>query len=84
MVWFSKGWPLPTNRRTNINSAFINYPACYKLGGIKITIMTFEQFYKEVTVESKVEATRAYVRILWNNAYTIDQAIHNLKTMHEG
>ena len=45
--------------------------------------MTFEQFYKEVTEKSKVEATKEYVRILWNNAYTIDQAIHNLKTMHE-
>ncbi len=46
--------------------------------------MTFEQFYKEVTDKAKVEATREYVRILWDNAYTIDQAIHNLKTMHEG
>jgi len=46
--------------------------------------MTFEQFYKKVIKESKVEASREYVRILWVNAYTIEQAIHNLKTMHEG
>ena len=45
--------------------------------------MIFEQFYKEVTEKSKVNAHREYVRILWDNAYTIEQAIHNLETMHE-
>lgn len=45
--------------------------------------MTFEQFYIEITTQSKVNATKKYVRILWDEAYTIDQAIHNLLTMHE-
>lgn len=45
--------------------------------------MTFEQFYKEVTEKSKVNATKEYVRILWDNAYTIEEAIHNLETMNE-
>lgn len=45
--------------------------------------MTFEQFYKKVTSESLVVATKEYVRILWDNAYTIEQAIHNLKTKDE-
>jgi hypothetical protein len=45
--------------------------------------MTFEQFYQEVAKQSGVYAERKYVRILWDNAYTIEQAIHNLKTMHE-
>ena len=45
--------------------------------------MTFEQFYKEVTEKSKVNAPPKYIRILWDNAYTIEQAIRNLETMDE-
>jgi len=45
--------------------------------------MTFKQFYEKVTKESGVIATETYVRILWDNAYTIEQAIHNLKTMDD-
>ncbi len=44
--------------------------------------MTFEQFYKEVTAKAGVQATKKYVRILWEHAYTIEQAIHNLQTMN--
>ena len=45
--------------------------------------MTFEQFYQEVTKQSGVNAERKYVRILWDKAYNVEQAIYNLKTMHE-
>jgi len=45
--------------------------------------MTFEQFYQTVTKQAGVNATKEYVRILWSNAYTIEQAVHNLQTMDE-
>ena len=45
--------------------------------------MTFEQFYQEVIKQASVNAKRNYVRILWENAYTIEQAVHNLQTMNE-
>ena len=45
--------------------------------------MTFEQFYQTVTKQAGVNATKEYVRILWSNAYTTEQAIHNLQTMDE-
>lgn len=45
--------------------------------------MNFEQYYIEVTTQSQVFPSVDYVRILWSNAYTIDQAVHNLKTMHD-
>jgi hypothetical protein len=44
--------------------------------------MTFNQFYQEVIRLSLVYAERKYVRILWDNAYSIEQAVHNLKTMN--
>jgi len=45
--------------------------------------MTFEEYYKKVTEKSGVFATVKYVRILWERAYTIDQAVHALKTMDD-
>ena len=45
--------------------------------------MTFKQFYETVTKQAEIMATEKYVKILWDNAYTIEQAVHNLKTMHE-
>lgn len=45
--------------------------------------MTFEQFYQTVTRQANVIATKEYVRILWSNAYTIEQSVHNLQTMNE-
>jgi hypothetical protein len=45
--------------------------------------MTFEQFYQEVIKQSSVNAERKYVRILWDNAYTVEQAVRNLQTMNE-
>jgi hypothetical protein len=45
--------------------------------------MTFQQFYQEVIKKSGVNAEQKYVRILWDNAYTIEQAIHNLQTMND-
>ena len=47
------------------------------------TKMTFEQFYQTVTKQANVATTKEYVRILWSNAYTIEQAVHNLQTMDE-
>ena len=48
-----------------------------------INEMTFEQFYQTVTKQASVNASKEYVRILWSNAYTIEQAVHNLQTMDE-
>lgn len=45
--------------------------------------MKFKQFYETVTIKSGVTATEKYVRILWDNAYTIEQAVHNLQTMND-
>ena len=45
--------------------------------------MTFERFYKEVISRTEVKATKKYVRILWERAYTIDQACHALETMND-
>jgi hypothetical protein len=52
-------------------------------GAVKETKMTFAQFYQTVTKQASVNATKEYVRILWSNAYTIEQAVHNLQTMDE-
>lgn len=45
--------------------------------------MTFEQFYQTVTKQAGVNAAKEYVRILWFNAYTIEQAVHNIQTIGE-
>jgi hypothetical protein len=45
--------------------------------------MTFEQFYQEVIQQANINATKDYVRILWSNAYKIEQAVYNLQTMDE-
>lgn len=45
--------------------------------------MTFEQFYQTVIKQAGVFAKKEYVRILWSNAYTIEQAVYNIQTMDE-
>lgn len=45
--------------------------------------MTFEQYYKIVSELSGIISDSKYVRILWDNAYTIDQAVYNLQTMRD-
>lgn len=45
--------------------------------------MTFLEYYKKVIELSGVEATKDYVKILWHYAYTIEQAVNNLKTIKD-
>ena len=45
--------------------------------------MTFLQYHKTVIRSSGVEAYSDYIRILWHYGYTLEQAIHNLKTMKD-
>jgi len=48
--------------------------------------MTFEQYYIEVTKIAQAEdnnETKNYVMILWRMAYTIEQAVHSVKTMYD-
>lgn len=45
--------------------------------------MTFIEFYNKVTEIANVYPSIEYVRILWSYGYDIDQAVNNLKTMHE-
>ena len=43
--------------------------------------MTFLQYHKTVIRSSGVEGSSDYIRILWHYGYTLEQAIHNLKTL---
>lgn len=45
--------------------------------------MTFEQFYNKVIEISGIQASERFVRILWDEAYTIEQAVHSLQTMND-
>ena len=44
--------------------------------------MSFEEYYQTVIKQANVSATRDYVKIL-SFAYTIEQAVQNLKSMKE-
>jgi hypothetical protein len=46
--------------------------------------MTFKQYYTEILKNTEgFEVKESFVRILWEEAFTIEQAIHTIKTSDE-